>query len=158
MSNTIVSNFNPTAHIEGLVQQRENPIANALESRLSCTNPSICLCNCSFDHCRACFVNVNGLVFRIIRVSERKSLWRPRHVTGSARSDDRCSGRIIYLVHPLVSNGGKPHTNQHRLCETRLKHSGTPEHKEYIVNSLIPIPLSLQHTHTRLAILSLYKI
>ena len=28
-------------HIDGLVQERHNPIANALELRLSCTNPSI---------------------------------------------------------------------------------------------------------------------
>ena len=29
-------------HIDGLVQERRNPIANALELRLFCTNPSIC--------------------------------------------------------------------------------------------------------------------
>ena len=29
-------------HIDGLVQERRNSIANALELRLSCTNPSIC--------------------------------------------------------------------------------------------------------------------
>ena len=28
-------------HIDGLVQERHNSIANALEMRLSCTNPSI---------------------------------------------------------------------------------------------------------------------
>ena len=28
-------------HIDGLVQERRNSIANALELRLSCTNPSI---------------------------------------------------------------------------------------------------------------------
>ena len=32
-------------HINGLVQERHNSIANALELRLSCTNPSICICN-----------------------------------------------------------------------------------------------------------------
>ena len=31
-----------TVHIDGLVQERRNSIANALELRLSCTNPSIC--------------------------------------------------------------------------------------------------------------------
>ena len=29
-------------YIDGLEQERNNPIANALELRLSCTNPSIC--------------------------------------------------------------------------------------------------------------------
>ena len=29
-------------HIDGLIQERRNSIANALELRLSCTNPSIC--------------------------------------------------------------------------------------------------------------------
>ena len=29
------------AYIDGLVQERRNSIANALELRLSCTNPSI---------------------------------------------------------------------------------------------------------------------
>ena len=29
-------------YIDGLVQERRNSIANALELRLSCTNPSIC--------------------------------------------------------------------------------------------------------------------
>ena len=29
-------------HIDGLMQERRNPIANTLELRLSCTNPSIC--------------------------------------------------------------------------------------------------------------------
>ena len=29
-------------HIDGLVQERRNSIANALELRLSCTDPSIC--------------------------------------------------------------------------------------------------------------------
>ena len=36
--------FNPSSvcmvYIEGLMQERRNPIANALELRLSCTNPS----------------------------------------------------------------------------------------------------------------------
>ena len=32
------------AHIDGLVQERCNSIANTLELRLSCTNPSICTC------------------------------------------------------------------------------------------------------------------
>ena len=31
-----------TLHINGLVKERRNSIANALELRLSCTNPSIC--------------------------------------------------------------------------------------------------------------------
>ena len=31
-----------TAHIDGLVQERRNTIANALQLRLSCTNPSVC--------------------------------------------------------------------------------------------------------------------
>ena len=30
-------------HFDGLVQERRNSIANALELRLSCTNPSICV-------------------------------------------------------------------------------------------------------------------
>ena len=33
--------YNYAAHINGLVQKRRNSIANALELRLSCTNPSI---------------------------------------------------------------------------------------------------------------------
>ena len=32
---------NMILHIDGLVQERRNSIANALELRLSCTNPSI---------------------------------------------------------------------------------------------------------------------
>ena len=32
----------PRIHIDGLVQERRNSIANALELRLSYTNPSIC--------------------------------------------------------------------------------------------------------------------
>ena len=35
-------NCNPHLHNDGLVQERCNSIANALELRLSCTNPSIC--------------------------------------------------------------------------------------------------------------------
>ena len=31
-------------HLDGLIQERRNSIANALELRLSCTNPSICNC------------------------------------------------------------------------------------------------------------------
>ena len=31
--------------VDGLVQERRNSIANALELRLSCTNSSICLYN-----------------------------------------------------------------------------------------------------------------
>ena len=31
-----------TVHFNGLVQEKRNSIANALELRLSCTNPSIC--------------------------------------------------------------------------------------------------------------------
>ena len=31
----------PKAYIDGLVQERRHSIANALEWRLSCTNPSI---------------------------------------------------------------------------------------------------------------------
>ena len=30
-------------YFDGLVQERRNAIANALELRLSCTNPSICI-------------------------------------------------------------------------------------------------------------------
>ena len=30
------------SHIDGFVQERHNSIVNALELRLSCTNPSIC--------------------------------------------------------------------------------------------------------------------
>ena len=30
-------------HSDGLVHERRNSIANALELRLSCTNPSICI-------------------------------------------------------------------------------------------------------------------
>ena len=32
-------------YIDGLVQERHNTIANALELRLSCTNPSMCQTN-----------------------------------------------------------------------------------------------------------------
>ena len=37
MSDEFIKNFD----IDGLVQDRRNSIANALELRLSCTNPSI---------------------------------------------------------------------------------------------------------------------
>ena len=36
-----IDTFFAFLHIDGLVQERRNPIANALELRLSCTNPSI---------------------------------------------------------------------------------------------------------------------
>ena len=32
----------PYPHIDGLVQERRNSIANALELRLSCNKPSVC--------------------------------------------------------------------------------------------------------------------
>ena len=43
----IHQSLNPqnTPHIDELVQERRNSIANALELRLSCTNPSISCCN-----------------------------------------------------------------------------------------------------------------
>ena len=45
-------------HINGLVQERRNSIANAQKLRLSCTKPSICL-NC---------VDINApLIFRMVR-------------------------------------------------------------------------------------------
>ena len=34
-------------HIDGLAQERHNSIANALELRLSCTNPLIYTCLCT---------------------------------------------------------------------------------------------------------------
>ena len=34
----------PRPYADGLVQERRNSTANALELRLSCTNPSICMC------------------------------------------------------------------------------------------------------------------
>ena len=39
----IVSPLSTTGDIDGLVQERRNSSANALELRLSCTNPSISL-------------------------------------------------------------------------------------------------------------------
>ena len=39
-------------HFDGLVQERHNSIANALELRLSCTNPSICVCPLQLTCCR----------------------------------------------------------------------------------------------------------
>ena len=37
-------------HIDGLMQERCNYIANALELRVSCTNPSICyICAADID-------------------------------------------------------------------------------------------------------------
>ena len=38
----------PYQHINGLVQERRNSIANTLELRLSCTNPSISLLPCTY--------------------------------------------------------------------------------------------------------------
>ena len=38
----IDSNIRRNLHIDGLMQERRNSIANALELRLSCTNPSRC--------------------------------------------------------------------------------------------------------------------
>ena len=38
------TNFEYETYIDGLVQERHNSIANALELRLSCTNPSIWTC------------------------------------------------------------------------------------------------------------------
>ena len=38
------------AHVDGLVQERRNSIAKALELRLPCTNPSIwCYCHCHYN-------------------------------------------------------------------------------------------------------------
>ena len=37
------------AYIDGLVQERRNSIADAMELRLSCTNPSMCDTNSSQD-------------------------------------------------------------------------------------------------------------
>ena len=36
-----IQNFKSGQHISGLVQERSNSIANALELHLSCTNPSV---------------------------------------------------------------------------------------------------------------------
>ena len=36
-------------YIDGLVQERRNSIANALDLRLSCTNPSICFTRPKLD-------------------------------------------------------------------------------------------------------------
>ena len=59
---TINSTWQPyrvSDHVDGLVQERRNSIANALELRLSCTNPSIYSNNeyvfnvgCSYVHRR----------------------------------------------------------------------------------------------------------
>ena len=47
-------------HINGLVQERRNSIANALELRLSCTYPSIwCICTCTVTERRR---NKKGLL------------------------------------------------------------------------------------------------
>ena len=43
-------------HLDGLIQERCNSIANALELHLSCTNPSIC----------DAFVHANYTVKRLI--------------------------------------------------------------------------------------------
>ena len=40
-----------TFHVDGLMQERHNSIANALELRLSCTNPSIYGFNPVILHC-----------------------------------------------------------------------------------------------------------
>ena len=48
-------------HVDGLVQERHNSIANALKLRLSCTNPSM---PCG-SHCRAIILvpcHLDGLV------------------------------------------------------------------------------------------------
>ena len=46
--------MNVIFHIDGLVQERRNSIANALELRLSCTNPSTC------DQCSKKKYEING--------------------------------------------------------------------------------------------------
>ena len=43
---------------DGLVQERRNSIANALELRLSCTNPTRCLIKHAFSFVMLCFVVV----------------------------------------------------------------------------------------------------
>ena len=45
-------------HGDGLVQERRNSIANALELRLSCTNPSMVACNNSLSLWRRWYFNV----------------------------------------------------------------------------------------------------
>ena len=50
----IWKHFDPNAqvdatHIDGLVQERRNSSALAMELRLSCTNPSICYSSISWD-------------------------------------------------------------------------------------------------------------
>ena len=42
-SNTSIAEGISQNHIDGLMQERRNPIDNALELHLSCTNPSILL-------------------------------------------------------------------------------------------------------------------
>ena len=38
-----IGNMRLSVYIDGFVQKRRNSIANTLELRLSCTNPSICI-------------------------------------------------------------------------------------------------------------------
>ena len=47
MISNLVNQINCLNYIDGLVQERRRSIANALELRLSCTNPTIC----TYEHC-----------------------------------------------------------------------------------------------------------
>ena len=45
MASSLAPRQDGIAHIEGLVQERRNSSALAMELRLSCTNPSVCHCS-----------------------------------------------------------------------------------------------------------------
>ena len=75
--------FQQRKYIDGLVQERRNSIANALELRLSCTNPLICRVACfSFtvhslclDIILPCFVLVYVLCMRFMIITNMYSNW-----------------------------------------------------------------------------------
>ena len=58
---SILNLFIPLYDINGLVQERRNSIANALELRLSCTNPSIC--SIRYSHFFLAFTETTPRIF-----------------------------------------------------------------------------------------------
>ena len=114
-----LSNFNHfRKQIDGLVQERRNSIANALELRLSWNNPSKCRSYCS---CLLCFISLplGGKTFIYIyiyypdhQVIEARTKWLSQHLHGTKKTVN--SGQRWRMSESMNSfsgsscNGSKP--------------------------------------------------
>ena len=85
-------------HVDGLVQDRRKSIANALELRLSCTNPSMCDNDINVVHRKVCqpFVHLNVVIgkrfphYWPFEKRIHQSLMESPHKVIVMRSFDRC--------------------------------------------------------------------